>query len=327
MSNFDIAVIIPTLNEEVFISQCLDSIIKQTYPFQQMDIMVIDGGSCDKTKEIVAYYHRKYKNIRLISNPKKIQSAAFNLGVKHSNAPYIVRLDAHAEYNSIYIETCIELLKSIPNIGNVGGVWDIRPQNRTLQAEANAILNKEKFGIGGASYRVGSSARFVDTVPFGAYPRVVIQDIGNMREDLARGEDNEYNSRIKGKGYKIFLDPRIRANYYARSSVKNSIKQMFSNGISIGKLLHIAPRSVSLRHLIPMIFVSSLILFSILSFIRPIFYTILCLILTTYIISDFIATMFSCIKNGFKYFIILFLLFPCIHIAYGCGTIIGLIKN
>ena len=46
-------------------------------------------------------YKRKYQNIRFINNPGKIQSIAFNIGVKASDAPYIVRLDAHALYNSV----------------------------------------------------------------------------------------------------------------------------------------------------------------------------------------------------------------------------------
>ena len=84
-----IAVIIPTLNEENFISACLDSIIQKTYPFEKMDIMVIDGESSDRTQEIVETYHYKYNNIRLLQNLRKIQSIAFNIGVQESSAPLL----------------------------------------------------------------------------------------------------------------------------------------------------------------------------------------------------------------------------------------------
>ena len=96
--NYKVAVVIPTLNEEKFIARCLDSVIAQSYPFNDMDVMVVDGGSKDRTKDIVEEYKRKYQNIRFLNNPGRIQSIAFNIGVHSSDAPYIVRLDAHATY-------------------------------------------------------------------------------------------------------------------------------------------------------------------------------------------------------------------------------------
>lgn len=98
---YTVAVVIPTLNEEKFIARCLDSVIAQSYPFAEMDVMVVDGGSKDRTRKIVEEYGRTYKNIRFIHNPGRIQSIAFNIGVKNSEAPYIVRLDAHALYLSL----------------------------------------------------------------------------------------------------------------------------------------------------------------------------------------------------------------------------------
>ena len=82
MPKYKVAVIIPTLNEGKFIARCLDSVIGQSYPFEEMDVMVIDGGSNDKTKEIVNRYQEAFENIRLLNNPGKIQSIAFNIGVK-----------------------------------------------------------------------------------------------------------------------------------------------------------------------------------------------------------------------------------------------------
>lgn len=55
---YKVAVIIPTLNEEKFIARCLDSVIEQSYPFRDMDVMVVDGGSKDRTIEIVQEYQK-----------------------------------------------------------------------------------------------------------------------------------------------------------------------------------------------------------------------------------------------------------------------------
>lgn len=322
--NYSVSVIIPALNEERFISRCLDSVINQSFPIGEMDVMVVDGGSVDKTIEIVESYHEKYSNIRLLNNPGRIQSIAFNIGVKESTAPYIVRLDAHAFYKPFYIEGCLKGLQEDTTRGNVGGQWDIQPQNDSLWATTNAILNYSKFGIGGASYRVGAKAGNVDTVPFGAFPRKMVEEIGGMREDLPRGEDNEYNSRIIKAGYSIYFDPRIECVYYARPTLKASCKQMFANGESIGHLFYVDRDSIGLRHLIPLLFVVGIILGGVASLLyEPLLYFFL-VGLGLYFTCDLIASIIASKKNGWKYCLPLFVLFFCVHVSYGLGTIKGL---
>lgn len=324
---YKVAVIIPTLNEEKFIANCLNSVINQTYPFCDMDILVVDGGSKDQTKEIVNEYCKKYENVRLLSNPRKIQSVAFNIGVQNSDAPYIVRLDAHALYDPYYIEGCIKGLEVDTTRGNVGGQCHIQSQNNSVWAMTNAILNYSKFGIGGASYRIGAQAGYVDTVPFGSFPRKMIEKIGGMREDLPRGEDNEYNSRIKKAGYKIYFNPDIISVYYARPTFKTSCKQMYANGESIGHLFYIDKEAIGFRHLVPMLFVSSIICGAVLSFIYfPLFYVFF-IGIGLYFFCDLIASLFSSYKHGWKFFIPLFLMFFCVHVSYGYGTIIGFLTG
>lgn len=319
---YKVAVIIPTLNEEKFIARCLDSVIEQSYPFRDMDVMVVDGGSNDRTREIVEEYGRKYINIRFIHNPGRIQSIAFNIGVVNSDAPYIVRLDAHALYKPYYIEGCIKGLEGDSKRGNVGGQWDIQPQNDSLWAITNAILNYSKFGIGGASYRIGAKAGDVDTVPFGSFPRTMIEKIGGMRDDLPRGEDNEFNSRIKRAGYSIYFDPAIECIYYARPTLKASCRQMYANGESIGHLFYVDRDSIGLRHMIPLIFVIGIIGGTILSLFFPFVYLLLAG-LCLYFLCDFVASLLAAKEHGWKFLLPLFVMFFCVHFSYGWGTIVG----
>lgn len=324
--NYEVAIAIPTLNEERFISRCLDSIIKQTFKFEKMDVMIIDGGSNDKTKDIVAEYQKSHQNIRFIENKKKIQSVAFNIGLKKSTAPYIIRLDAHAEYDSKYISLCIENLKQDEKRGNVGGRCNILPFNQSLWAQTNAILNHSRFGIGGAAFRVSNEAHNTDSVPFGAFPRKIIEKIGGMREDLPRGEDNEYNSRIRKAGYKIFFDPNIISSYFARPTLGASCKQMYANGNSIGYLYYIDREAIGIRHLVPLLFVVSGLFSIIISVLWSPFCYVFCGGLALYIIADAIASIMGA-KDNVKCTLPLFILFFCVHVSYGMGTIAGLIKG
>lgn len=329
------AVIIPTLNEEKFIASCLDSVIAQSFPFKELDVMVIDGGSVDRTRDIVDDYHKKFPNIRLIDNPGKIQSIAFNIGVRSSSAPYVIRLDAHATYNVEYTEKCLEKFSADAEelgcapelLGNVGGVWNIRPQHSGIIAGSSAILNQSRFGIGGAAFRVGASAGFVDTVPFGCFPRKVIEEVGGMREDLPRGEDNEFNSRIRKAGYKIYFDPEIVSTYFSRDTLKANMKQMYANGESIGHLFYIDKDAVGLRHLVPLAFVLGIILGAILSvFWHPFLYLYLSGF-ALYFFCDFMASFFCVKKHGWRYLLPLFLMFFCVHVSYGIGTIVGVFSG
>lgn len=324
--NYEVAIVIPTLNEERFISRCLNSIIKQTYEFEKMDVMIIDGGSKDNTKDIVAEYQKSHQNIRFIENKKKIQSVAFNIGIKNSTAPYLIRLDAHAEYDSKYISLCIENLKQDEKRGNVGGRCNILPFNQSLWAQTNAILNHSRFGIGGAAFRVSKEAHNTDSVPFGAFPRKIIEKIGGMREDLPRGEDNEYNSRIRKAGYKIFFDPNIISSYFARPTLGASCKQMYANGNSIGYLYYIDREAIGIRHLVPLLFVISGLFSIIISVLWSPFCYVFCGGLALYLIADAIASIMGA-KDNVKCTLPLFILFFCVHVSYGMGTIAGLIKG
>lgn len=324
--NYEVAIVIPTLNEERFISRCLDSIIKQTFKFEKMDVMIIDGGSNDKTKDIVAKYQKSHQNIRFLENKKKIQSVAFNIGFKKSTAPYIIRLDAHAEYDSKYISLCIENLKQDEKRGNVGGRCNILPFNQSLWAQTNAILNHSRFGIGGAAFRVSNEAHNTDSVPFGAFPRKIIEKIGGMREDLPRGEDNEYNSRIRKAGYKIFFDPNIISSYFARPTLGASCKQMYANGNSIGYLYYIDREAIGIRHLVPLLFVVSGLFSIIISVLWSPFCYVFCGGLALYLIADAMASIMGA-KDNVKCTLPLFILFFCVHVSYGIGTIAGLIKG
>lgn len=325
-SLYDVAVVIPTLNEELHIADCLQSVIAQTFPFAKMDVMIVDGGSQDRTTSIVQHLSSQYSNIRLLHNPKRIQSAAFNMAVEHSSAPYIIRLDAHAHYEAHYIELCLHHLRSSSKIGNVGGIWNIQPSSSTLIARTNALLNRSRFGIGGASFRVGTQSGETDTVPFGAFPRTLIQEIGGMNEQLARGEDNEYNCRIHQAGYIVYLDTNIVSTYYSRPTFSSSIYQMYANGISIGQLIHKAPKSISLRHLVPLFFVLALLVCIIASLFYSPFVILLLVLMSAYTLANLIATLHICFcHHSFIYLLTLPVLFAAVHISYGVGTIKGLL--
>lgn len=319
-------IIIPVLNEEKHIESCLESLTQQSILFQEMEIIIVDGGSIDNTPKIVERISHKYPNVKLLNNPKKIQSIAFNIGVENSSAPIVIRLDAHAKYHKDYIRYIVEGLED-KKYGNVGGRWEMASQNNSLIGETNAIINQMRFAIGGADFRVSNNRKEVETVPFGGFRREVIEEIGEMNPNLPRGEDNEYNTRIRQAGYKILFDPRIIATYYARPNLKSMLKQMYANGFSIGVLAHCYRHAINVRHLVPLIFFLNLVLLLISGiFIKWILW-IFVVELMIYFCCSILFSIQEAKNYGWKYLFVLPWEVFLVHLSYGYGTLVGLIKR
>ena len=66
-----LSIIIPTLNEEKYIKDCLTSLLVGLKNLKEYEIIVVDGQSTDKTKEIVNFLSKDNKNIKIFDNPKK----------------------------------------------------------------------------------------------------------------------------------------------------------------------------------------------------------------------------------------------------------------
>jgi len=324
-SNPEITIIIPVLNEYRRIVPCLESIWAQDYPAEKFEVIIADGGSTDGTQQLIRETYPDRLNLRIIDNPKHTQAAAFNLGIANSSAAYLIRMDAHCTYDPSYLRLIMQHLKEDEHRGNVGGACNFVPGKDSYMGKAICYFNQCRFGIGGASFRVGGKAGEVDTVPFGAFPRAVIDKIGGMNEILFRGEDNEYNARIHSQGYTVFFDPQIRCTYFCRSNLMACLQQMYANGLSIGLLMRYAPYGIGLRHMVPAAFLLSLIVGIVLLFF-PYGWIFLSTVLLAYLIASTTAAFLAGLKFGMLYFWILPFLFFTNHIAYGAGTIIGTIR-
>jgi glycosyltransferase involved in cell wall biosynthesis len=217
-----ISIICPTYNEENFIAKCIESMLTQDYT-GETELLIIDGRSIDKTREIVEEIIAKTPQsaslqIRLLDNPNRTAPYALNIGIREAKGEVIMRIDAHSDYPNNYVSVLVEKLYELC-ADNVGGVWNILPANNTAEAISIAMGSSHPFGVGNSIYRIGAkNIMEVDTVPFGCYRRNVFERIGYFDEELTRNQDNEFNARLKNAGGKIYLIPEIIINYTARDT-------------------------------------------------------------------------------------------------------------
>ena len=321
-----VSIITPCRNEEKFISKCLNSIISNDYPKDKLEILVIDGKSTDRTRQIVKEYAQKYSFIKLLDNPKRIQTFATNIGLKIAKGNIVIRMDAHAEYPSDYISKSIYWLQK-SEADCVGGILITKPGANSLIARAIALCLSHTFGVGNAYYRTGLiEPKYVDTVPYGCYKKEVFEKIGFFNENLDRTDDIEFNLRLGRSQGRILLIPKIKSYYYARSNLIALARQHFGTGFWMIYSLKFAKTPFSLRHLVPLAFVLSLLCSFLLSvFYKPFLYLFF-LIIGVYFTTNIILSLKISFQAGFKLLPYIIATFLTLHFSYGFGSIWGAVR-
>jgi glycosyltransferase involved in cell wall biosynthesis len=241
---------IPVYNEERHIDACLDAVAAQTYG-RVLEVLVVDGGSSDATRDMVT---RRGGNVRLVDNPRRIQSAALNIALAEARGDLFVRVDGHCVIAPDYVESCVAALTST-GAAMVGGA--MCPQAEGWLREGVAAAMTSPFGVGPARFHVGGEAGWVDTVYLGAYPTDLGRRVGGYREDVGVNEDAEFAIRMRPNGG-VRFDPSIRSTYTPRGSLRAVTRQFYRYGRSRATTIRRHPKSIAPRQLVAPLFLVSL---------------------------------------------------------------------
>lgn len=261
-----ISIVIPCYNEQDTIGLLLDAIRNQSFPLEAMEVVIADGLSSDATRRRVAEYQAAHPELalRVVDNPQRIIPAGVNRAIAAAGGDIIVRMDAHSAPHAQYVARCVEALQAGRG-ENVGGVWEIRPRDGSWVARAIAAAAAHPLGVGDAHYRHAETAQEVDTVPFGAFHRALIERIGAFDETLLTNEDYEFNVRVRRSGGRVWLDPAIRSVYYARRTFAELARQYWRYGYWKARMLRRYPDTLRWRQALPPAFVLSLLGLALLS--------------------------------------------------------------
>lgn len=143
-----ISVIIPIYNSEIFLSKCLNSVVNQTY--SNIEIILVNDGSKDKSEKICNNYVNKYSNIKLINQENSGVSSARNAGIKSSKGKYIVFIDSDDYIDNDMVQCLYDSMKNtgsdmaICNVHNNNSLKNI-PSIINKEQALNFILDKDKF--------------------------------------------------------------------------------------------------------------------------------------------------------------------------------------
>lgn len=320
-----VSLVFPIRNESAFITRSLCAILEQNYSPAQMEIIIVDGMSTDNTSNIVRDFSMRHPQLKVhvFDNPGKIVPTGMNIALQQAKGEIIIRVDGHCIIAPDYVRNCVEHIQN-EKVDGVGGPMETIGE--TYMAQAIAIGMSSPFGVGNSAFRTSSGkSMLADTVPFPAYTHQIIRRAGLYDEELVRNQDDEYNYRIRELGGRILLAEDVRSTYFSRSSVKGLWRQYFQYGFWKVRVLQKHPLQMSPRQFAPPLFVLALIAsicFAFSAFLLP----LAPLVPLLYLLSNLLASIWTASQRGWKYLWLLPVVFAILHLSYGTGFLVGLVK-
>ncbi|CAB4950568.1 unannotated protein [freshwater metagenome] len=242
-----LSVLMPVLNEELYLEDAVNSVLGQDYP-GEIELLLSLGPSRDKTLQVANALAKRDKRVRLIDNPRGLTTVGLNKSIGQAKFDYVIRVDAHSEPQPNYLQRGIEILLET-GADLLGGVMAAKGKSPFQKAVAWAYTSR--FGIGGAAYHIGGQAGEAESAYLGIFRKSTLLKVGGYDEGVIRGEDWDLARRIKAAGGLVWFSPELGVTYWPRSRYKDLARQFYSTGIWRGELSRRSLRSASKRYFIP----------------------------------------------------------------------------
>jgi len=316
-----VSIVIPCRNERHHIESVLQSILAQDPPPGGFEVIVADGMSDDGTREILEGLSKVDQRLKVIDNAEGIIPTGLNAAIKVARGKIIIRMDGHTEYSPDYVRQCVAVLRET-GADNVGGPWVAA--GKSLVGRAIAAAFQSVFSVGAALAHQPNYEGPLDTVYLGCWPVEVFSRVGLFDEEMVRSEDDEFNLRLTRSGGKIWQSPCIKSWYHPRESLRSLFHQQMQYGYWKVRVIQKHKIPASVRHLIPAIFVLSLIFLPLPSLWLPLTSWSWFVLVATYLICNFAASLLTAERVGWKILPILPIVFACYHFGYGYGFLRGI---
>ena len=253
-----ISVVIPVRNEEAHLGALFEDLLEQKYPPDRFEILVADGNSTDRTKEIVERYAlESMPRIVWLPNPRQLSSAGRNVGVKASRGELILFIDGHCrvpsptlflDAASIMQATGADCLCRPVTIEMPGNTWF---QDAVTHVRATSLGHGRDSTIYATDFE-----GFVNPTSAGAfYRRAVFTLVGMHDERFDACEDVDLNYRVFKAGLRSYLSSRCAISYRPRSSLRGLFKQLVRYGRGRVRFVFKHPDALTISQLVPAAFV------------------------------------------------------------------------
>jgi succinoglycan biosynthesis protein ExoA len=220
-------IVVPCLDEEAALPGLLSRLASDVG--EGALIVVADGGSRDASVAIVKNFARRHPSVRLLHNPKRLQSAALNLAahVFGADRDWLVRIDAHCEYPAGYVDL---LLDAVSRQNAISIVVPMITRGEACFQRAVAAAQNSVVGTGGSPHRHLSGGRYVDHGHHALFDLAAFLAVGGYDETFSHNEDAELDHRLGLSGGLIWLEPRASLIYHPRRTPRALFRQYRNYG-------------------------------------------------------------------------------------------------
>lgn len=341
-----ITVVMPVRNEVRFIEGTLQQLVAQDYPQECYEILVVDGMSDDGTRQKVTEFSRRYQNIRLLDNPRRLSSAGRNIGFTNGRGEYFVVVDGHCYIidNQLFnnIIECFE--KSGADC--LGRPQTLDPPGLSFFQQAVALARSSKIGHSGDSLIYGAYEGYASPASNGAmYRKEVFEIVGYVDEHFDACEDLEHNYRIEKAGLRAYCSPKLAVRYYPRDTLLGLFRQMIRYGRGRFRFVRKHRKALTVNQVVPAGFVVGIFLLLLLLTIQaasllglnmldqgPLasyglvshwLVRSLTFMYTFYALLVLFESFRLALRNDLRFFMVLPLIFTAIHGGLGTGFLSG----
>ena len=319
-----ISFIIPLLNEEKTIKNCLDSLFSLDYPKEKIEIVIAKGPSIDNTNNILEEYVNKNNNIILLENPTGNTSIGRNECIVHATGSMLMNYSGHVIAEKNLLKTLVAKLQSIPSDVAAVGCSNISPGKQNFVGEVSGVVFLSFMG--GRNFfsqnAVLSEEKFVDHVSFALYRKEPVDKIGCFDPDFWCGQDYELDVRLRKAGYKILYTPNTHVYHFKRDSIRTLWRQMYRYGIARAKIVKKHHNTLRYYYLLGPVFIFSSILLLLLTLLRFIPIWFIPLLVLIYVLMSFVSTLQ--VSKKLSVIVSSVIIYLVIHLGYGAGFIRGI---
>lgn len=247
----DISVLVPVLDEERHIRETVAAMQAQRFD-GTIELLYADGGSEDRTREILLELAASDPRIRVLDNPRRRTASGLNVCLREACGEFVARMDAHTFYADRYLATGVERLRH-GDTEWVSGPAVPRPVGAVSRAVALALASW--LGRGGSRKWSDDMAtaeeRELDTGVFGGvWRRATVLEAGGWDERWPINQDSEMASRFLERGARLVCLPEMAGYYVPRDSVAALARQYFRYGFYRARTFRRHPHSMRRSHLI-----------------------------------------------------------------------------
>ncbi len=319
-----VSVIMPVRNEERFIADTVAQVLDQELDDVELEVLVADGRSDDRTREIVSEIAEQRDDVRLLDNAKNLSSAARNVGIENAKGEYIVVVDGHCEIPSrTYFK---DVMRAFERTGAdcLGRPQPLVVDDASHLQKAIAQARNSRLGHHPASYIYSNKELEVPAISVAvAYRRRVFDRIGQFDPAFDACEDCELNYRIDKAGMKCYLIPELSVRYKPRDSLRGLFRQLMRYGRGRVRMFRKHRESFSIASVIPGLFLAGLTVGPLLCLVFPVLWYLYLGVLAIYVATVLVFSIQIAVSEADPSLLIwLPLVFVVIHLGSGWGVLV-----